>query len=106
MKKDRKVLGKHDYSGECNPDNPVAGSFRTFSVGVFEWLPKSKSGLKKSKAKIRIRGYTSDPETVYALAERFCDMLDRGEDLPDKVFCASVTFVLQFLGGLKFMEGV
>jgi len=42
---------------------------KTFSVGVYQWLPKSSGdGLKKSKT-IRVIGYIADSEAVYAKAE-------------------------------------
>jgi hypothetical protein len=75
----RKEAGKHDYSGSCAPGQAWSGN--TFSVGIFQWVPKaSGKGLKKTAVKVRVRGYSSDPKQVYRLAEIFCDMLDRGED--------------------------
>lgn len=49
----------------------------TFSVGVFQWLPKaSAKGLKKSKT-IRVKGYVADPGRVYEMAEQLCQRLNR-----------------------------
>jgi hypothetical protein len=50
-------------------DNP---EIRTFSVGLFQWLPKAGGGgLKKSKT-IRVNGYVADPEAVYNKARELC----------------------------------
>jgi hypothetical protein len=79
-RKDRKQEGKHDWRGSCSPENSI-GAFRcsTFSVGIFQWVAKSGGkGLKRSAVLYRIKGYSSNPEAVYARAEFVCDMMDRG----------------------------
>jgi len=71
---------KHDYSGSCCPKNGygrLCGQ-NTFSVGIFQWLPKSKDGLKKSAVKVRVYGYVSNPEPVYEMAYSICEALDAG----------------------------
>jgi len=76
---------KHDYSGSYAPNKSTRERVDTFSVGCFQWLPKSNGkGLKKSAVKFRIRGYVSNPGPVYKMAETICDQLDRGLDLPTK----------------------
>jgi hypothetical protein len=60
--------------------------FDTFSVGVFQWVPKaSGKGLKRSTA-IRVLGYTADPESVFAKADELCRHLNdagaRADDPP------------------------
>ena len=79
-KKNRKFEGKHDYSGSCAPDGPeYYSNQKIFSVGVFQWLPKANGkGLKKSAVKFRVKGYSSQPEKVYDLAEMICDKYDKG----------------------------
>lgn len=78
-KKDRKFEGKHDYSGSCAPGGAVYSNQQTFSVGVFQWLPKANGkGLKKSAVKLRVRGYSSQPGKVYHYAETACDDMDMG----------------------------
>jgi hypothetical protein len=53
----------------------VAGA-RSFSVGVYQWLPKaSGKGLKKSRT-IRVQGYVEDPQAAYARAQELCDQLN------------------------------
>jgi len=72
-----KEIYKHGFSGACSPGR--GGSFNsTFSVGCFQWLPKSRSGLKKSKVKYRIIGSTNDGNLVYERAREICRMLDDG----------------------------
>lgn len=72
------VAGLWDYDGACKP-NPVTeqpvlgGSWQTFSVGVFQWVAKSRgTGVKRGKVVKRISGPVSDPASVYAKAEAFC----------------------------------
>lgn len=49
---------------------------RTFSVGIYQWLPKSSGkGVKKSKT-IRVMGYCANPTAVYALAKNLCRRLN------------------------------
>jgi len=86
---DRKQEGKHDYSGSYDPNAlvkpPYSGSARTFSVGIFKWLPRANGkGLKKSAVVYRIRGLRSYPEEVYDAAERCCTYLDNGGKYPTK----------------------
>ena len=64
-----------DYDGTCAPGRSYA-SHSTFSVGIFQWIPKKTRGLKKSKVIYRIRGYTSEPEKVYAKANRLIELLN------------------------------
>ena len=79
----KKEKFRHSYSGECAPGvnylGPVAVRNCTFSVGIFQWIPKvSGKGLKKSPVKFRIKGYTSDPQKVYDLATKLCRAFDGG----------------------------
>ena len=92
-KKDKKELGRHDWSGK-----PGLGV--TFSCGIFEWIkPVGGGGLKKSKIKIRVCGYASYPDQVYRLAEKFCDMLDAGKDPGVKQVWASDAKWIRFVRG-------
>lgn len=63
-----------DY--ERNPwDNSQAAV--TFSVGVFQWVPKaSGNGHKKSKS-IRIKGFVAESERVYQKAKELIDKLNQ-----------------------------
>ena len=65
---------KHDFDGQC-----IGRPFETFSVGLFEWLPKSsRKGLKRSKVKVRVRGYTTQRQEVFEFAKKLCEKLDNG----------------------------
>lgn len=79
---------KHDYSGSCVPGSVNISYTKsgkhytgqhTFSVGIFQWLPKSSGkGLKKSAVKFRIKGNVNDAEKVYKKAKECCKMMDDG----------------------------
>jgi hypothetical protein len=73
-----KEAGTHEYSGACAPGD-YGGVWDTFSVGVFEWVPrKSGRGTKRSKAKVRVKGPSEHPERVYAKAREIAAQLDTG----------------------------
>lgn len=81
----KKEAYKHGYSGSCGPDGVACLNSSTFSVGCFQWLPKSNGkGLKKSAVKFRVKGFSSKPKKVYAHAEIICRQLDNGEKLHRK----------------------
>ena len=51
----------------------------TFSIGIFKWGSTSFNGKKKlkpGKAVFRVRGYTSDPEDLYRLANYICHVMN------------------------------
>jgi len=67
-----------DYWGEYDPAHSVygRGGF-TFSVGVFQWLPKAKGrGVKKGKVVKRFIGFTGNPEQVYKMAQDYIEYLE------------------------------
>ena len=68
---------KHDFSGSCVPGQ---GSWnQTFSVGIFQWIPKSSGkGLKKSAVKFRVSGPSSEKDVVFRKARQICDDMDKG----------------------------
>lgn len=72
--------GKHDFEGSCAPlGKEIFGNQFTFSVGIFQWIPKSGGrGLKRSAVKVRVSGLCRYPEKVYALARRIANELDMG----------------------------
>ncbi len=75
---------KHGFDGSCAPGSHYSSGQVSFSVGVFQWLPTAAGrGLKRSPVKIRIKGYMSEPERVYAAAREVCTKLDAGW-VPDK----------------------
>lgn len=66
-----------DFEGEYDPLNPNRINLRhskTFSVGVFQWIPMANGkGLKKSKCLKRIRGISARPEIVHEKARQECE---------------------------------
>jgi hypothetical protein len=64
-----------DYDGACSPGNEYSGH-NTFSVGIFQWIPKTREGLKRSKVIYRIKGYVSNPDDVYEKAQKLVNMLN------------------------------
>lgn len=71
---------KHDFSGMCAPNSKGASMHTTFSVGIFQWLPKaSGKGLKKSAVKFRVKGNVSDAKKVYAIAKMYCLLMNDGK---------------------------
>lgn len=71
-----KYDGMWDYSGSCAPDVSRFHS-HTFSVGVFQWVSKSRgNGLKKTAVVKRFKGYSSNPNEVYTKAQEYCDKLN------------------------------
>lgn len=74
--------GKHGFDGDCAPG--AAGVLKnsvqeTFSVGIFEWVPKSSGkGCKRGAVKVRVKGPFGDPEKVYAKARTIAGELDAG----------------------------
>ncbi len=70
---DEPVAFQWTYDRSAWADRPDAA---TFSVGVFQWLPKANGGLKKSTT-IRVNGYVADAEAVYGKADELCERLNR-----------------------------
>jgi len=62
-----------DYDAGCKPGwSSRSSSQLTFSVGVFQWVPKlSGEGIKRAKVIKRFKGYMSNPEIVYTAAENY-----------------------------------
>jgi len=86
------VIHRHDFSGACSPvnwedckscakDKGYKGpTWNTFSVGIFEWLPRvGGHGLKKGPVKVRVKGLCSAAEEVEREAKRICKQLDAGQ---------------------------
>ena len=71
--------GMHWFSGSCAPGGNTYVTCETFSVGIFEWVPKkSGKGLKKSAVKLRVSGLVSNPQPVFEKAVEICKSLDAG----------------------------
>jgi len=77
---------KHGFDGSCAPTAPRAWSSQIgFSVGVFQWIPKSGGkGLKRSAVLVRVKGFVRDAQKVYEKAREICAKLDAGEIIDRK----------------------
>ncbi len=71
-------FGKHYVSGEFDPKSGKHLHSLTFSLGVFEWVPKVRGGGKKGPVKVRVYGPSSFPNTVWREALRVAEALDAG----------------------------
>jgi hypothetical protein len=67
------------YDRSAWDDRPEAS---TFSVGIYQWLPKAAGGLK-TPTTIRVNGYVADAAAVYAKADELCERLNREGARPD-----------------------
>lgn len=57
-----------DFDGACAPDK-ASYSFITFTLGIFQWIPKNNGkGVKRGKVIKRIKGYTSLAQEAYIKA--------------------------------------
>lgn len=75
---ENKEVYKHDFDGDYAPTQWHSPG-KTFSVGIFQWLPyASCKGLKRSAVKYRVRGLVSSPGPVYQRAREICKILDKG----------------------------
>jgi len=69
---------EYGFSGSCAPHCDNYGH-KTFSVGVFQWLPKSGGkGLKKSPVIVRVYGRSDYPGEVCEKALEICEQLKNG----------------------------
>lgn len=83
---DNKKAYSHDFSGNCAPGRMANYSSQdTFSVGIFQWVPKaSGKGLKRTAVKYRIRGPVGKAEEIYARAQDVCKYLNSGKRMNRK----------------------
>lgn len=69
-----------DYDGACAPGQTYPAR-RTFSVGIFQWLPKANGeGLRRSRVVERIYGTIHEANAVYASAKAECSRRNREEN--------------------------
>ena len=82
---ENKEAYKHDFDGACAPGWLGTIGQQTFSVGIFQWLPKANGkGLKRSPVCYRVKGSVSNDHKVYKRAREVCRLLDKGEILKTK----------------------
>ena len=73
--------GEWDYFGDTPWDSKKWG---TYSVGIFQWIPKSKKGVKKSTVQFRLIGDSGDRSAVDA-AESICKALNEGRTTIEQI---------------------
>lgn len=68
-----------DWSGSCDPSRGFGLRVETFSVGCFQWIPRTgvRPGLKKGKVQKRFAGPTSDAKRIYKQAQAWCDQKNK-----------------------------
>ena len=72
-----------DYDGACAPGN-YGMNGTTFSLGIFQWIPKKSKGLKRSKVVYRIKGYSNNPDKTFDKAKKVIKYLNKEFDLEFK----------------------
>jgi hypothetical protein len=89
--------GSHGFDGACTPGRGKANpAWATFSVGIFEWVPKSNGkGLKRGKVKVRVKGPTCCPDLVNMMAAQIAKELDAG------TYTGPKTVTVRLPGGSK-----
>lgn len=71
-------IGSHGFAGALDPGE-ASSRWETFSLGVFEWVPRSSgNGAKRGPAKVRVVGPTAHPDIVRARAQEIAEQLDAG----------------------------
>jgi hypothetical protein len=71
---------EHDFEGMCAPGGPDEYGPKTFSLGIFEVIPKKSGiGTKRGKVKARVGGYSNNPGPVYKRARQIVALLNAGE---------------------------
>jgi len=74
--KDVQFVGMHDYD-KVSAKGFADNSHDSFSVGIFQWVMKSKGKqMKRSKVLVRISGHPSQRIQVFELAESIVLLLD------------------------------
>ena len=70
--------GRHYFDGICAPGTKC-GRWATFSVGIFQAVPRARGGrCKRGPVIYRVKGSMSRPEKVFARATEICRLMDRG----------------------------
>lgn len=77
-----KPAGTWDWYGTYDPAHQRPADSVLFSVGVFQWLAKKGSGVKRGKSVARFSGSSGHPQTVYVQALRFIARQEARQQLP------------------------
>lgn len=89
MRKRKPQPYEWDWSGAHDPGNEESPRHKTFSVGCFQWIPRTgvRHGLKKGKVAKRFYGKTWDTDSVYYAAREWCEEQNRTAPLPPCPIC-------------------
>ena len=69
-----------DFDGSCAPQKSQYAGWKTFSLGIFQWVPKSRGkGLKRGKVIRRVKGYTDCPDEAFDRARQIVAGLNATE---------------------------
>lgn len=72
-----KPAGTWDWYGSGDPAHNPRNRFSSFTLGIFQWLPKkSGQGTKRGKAVMRVSGYVARPQSAYREAQVWIDKLE------------------------------
>lgn len=66
-----KPAGTWDWYGAYDPAHRKQWGMQTFSIGVFQWLPKKEGGVKRGKSVARFTGPIGQAQDIYAQARAF-----------------------------------
>lgn len=74
---DNKLAYEWDYDGACSPAALGHAGQETFSLGIFQWIPKANGGgLKRGKVIRRIRGRCDNAAAVFDVAIALCKSMN------------------------------
>ena len=70
------------FDGAGAPREEWTGrGYKTFSLGIFQWVPKaSGKGLKRGKVIRRVYGTRDNPARAYGRARAICNALNEGRE--------------------------
>lgn len=72
-----KEAGKHGWSASCAPGGG-SYSYNTFSIGVFQWIPRSRDGVKRGPVLVRVRGSSASAQKMFDRANEIAEQLNAG----------------------------
>ena len=105
MKKNPKPY-EWDWHGQCDPAGCPGIRVETFSVGCFQWIPRTgvRPGLKKGKVVQRFAGPISNPKDVYKRAQAWCDAKNQTTPLLPCPVCGKPVDVVAAEHGGHFIK--
>lgn len=69
-----------DFRGACAP-NGSSPIWKTFTLGIFQWVPKaSGKGWKRGKVVRRVKGTIDNPALAFSKARAICNALNEGRE--------------------------